>query len=71
LYVFSSHLSIFGLKISPATIFNLTRRADDAVQSEYDAILNKIEPEQDSGFGKAGGPASAEPEPLTASFCPA
>jgi transposase-like protein len=31
-----------GLKISPATIFDLTRRAADAVQSEYDAILNKI-----------------------------
>jgi transposase len=33
---------LFGLKISPATIFDLTRRAADAVQSEYDAILNKI-----------------------------
>jgi transposase len=33
---------IFGLKISPATIFDLTRRAADAVQSEYDAILRKI-----------------------------
>ena len=33
---------IFGLKISPATIFDLTRRAADAVQSEYDAILSKI-----------------------------
>jgi transposase len=32
----------FGLKISPATILDLTRRAADAVQSEYDAILNKI-----------------------------
>jgi len=31
-----------GLKISPATIFDLTRRAAEAVQSEYDAILNKI-----------------------------
>ncbi len=31
-----------GLKISPATILDLTRRAADAVQSEYDAILNKI-----------------------------
>jgi len=33
---------LFGLKISPATIFDLTRRAADAVRSEYDAILNKI-----------------------------
>ena len=33
---------IFGLRISPATIFDLTRRAADAVQSEYDAILNTI-----------------------------
>jgi len=32
----------YGLKISPATIFDLTRRAADAVRSEYDAILNKI-----------------------------
>jgi transposase len=31
-----------GLKISPATIFDLTRRAAEAVQSEYDAILSKI-----------------------------
>ena len=31
-----------GLKISPATIFDLTRRAAEAVQSEYDEILNKI-----------------------------
>ena len=31
-----------GLKISPATILDLTCRADDKVQSEYDAILNKI-----------------------------
>jgi transposase len=33
---------LFGLKISPATIFDLTRRAADAVRSEYDAILSKI-----------------------------
>ena len=33
---------LFGSKISPATIFDLTRRAADAVRSEYDAILNKI-----------------------------
>ena len=33
---------IFGLKISPATIFDLTRRAADAIRSEYDAILSKI-----------------------------
>ena len=33
---------LFGLKISPATIFDLTRRAAEAVQSDYDAILNKI-----------------------------
>jgi len=31
-----------GLKISPATIFDLTRRAAEAVQSDYDAILDKI-----------------------------
>jgi len=30
------------LKISPATILDLTRRAADAVRSEYDAILSKI-----------------------------
>jgi transposase len=35
-------MRIFGLKISPATIFDLTRRAADAVRSEYDAILRKI-----------------------------
>jgi len=35
-------MGLFGLKISPATILDLTRRAADAVQSEYDAILNKI-----------------------------
>lgn len=33
---------LFGLKISPATIFDLTRRAADAVRSEYDAILRNI-----------------------------
>jgi transposase len=33
---------LYGLKISPATIFDLVRRAADAVRSEYDAILNKI-----------------------------
>ncbi len=33
---------LYGLKISPATILDLTRRAADAVRSEYDAILNKI-----------------------------
>ena len=33
---------LFGLKISPATILDLTRRAADAVRSEYDAILSKI-----------------------------
>jgi len=32
----------YGLKISPATIFDLPRRAADAVRSEYDAILSKI-----------------------------
>jgi transposase len=32
----------YGLKMSPATIFDLTRRAADAVRSEYDAILSKI-----------------------------
>ena len=31
-----------GLKISAAAIFDLTRRAADAVQSEYDEILSKI-----------------------------
>jgi len=35
-------MRLFGLKISPATIFDLTRRAADAVRSEYDVILNKI-----------------------------
>jgi transposase len=35
-------MRLFGLKISPATILDLTRRAADAVQSEYDAILKKI-----------------------------
>ena len=35
-------MRLFGLKISPATILNLTHRAADAVQSEYDAILKKI-----------------------------
>jgi transposase len=33
---------IYGLVISPATIFDLTRRAADAVQSEYEAILRRI-----------------------------
>jgi transposase len=33
---------LHGLIISPSTIFDLTRRAAEAVQSEYDAILNKI-----------------------------
>jgi transposase len=33
---------LFGLNISPATILDLTRRAADAVQSQYDAILSKI-----------------------------
>jgi len=33
---------VHGLEISPATIFDLTRRAADAVRSEYDAILSKI-----------------------------
>lgn len=31
-----------GLKISPATIFDLTHRAAEAIQSEYDEILDKI-----------------------------
>jgi len=33
---------LYGLKISPATIFDLTRRAADAVRSEYNEILSKI-----------------------------
>jgi transposase len=33
---------LFELNISPATILDLTRRAADAVQSQYDAILIKI-----------------------------
>jgi transposase len=33
---------LYGLNISPATILDLTRRAADAVQSEYDAILNRV-----------------------------
>jgi len=32
----------YGLDISPATILDLTRRAADAVQSEYDAILERV-----------------------------
>ena len=35
-------MRLFGLKISPATILDLTHRAADAVRSEYDAILNRI-----------------------------
>jgi transposase len=35
-------MRLFGLKISPATILDLTRRAADVVQSEYDAILKMI-----------------------------
>jgi hypothetical protein len=30
-------MRLFGLKISPATILDLTRRAADAIQPEYDA----------------------------------
>jgi transposase len=33
---------LHGLNLSPATIFDLTRRAADAVQAEYDGILDKI-----------------------------
>jgi transposase len=33
---------VLAEKSSPATIFDLTRRAADAVQSGYDAILDKI-----------------------------
>jgi len=33
---------LYGLKICPATILDLTRRAADAVRPEYDAILSKI-----------------------------
>lgn len=33
---------LYGLVISPATIFDLTRRAADAIQPEYDAILSRI-----------------------------
>ncbi|NYT02417.1 MAG: IS66 family transposase, partial [Methanosarcinales archaeon] len=33
---------LFRMTISPATILDLTRRAADAVQSEYDAILARI-----------------------------
>ena len=32
----------YGLEISPATILDLTRRAADAVQSEYDLILERV-----------------------------
>lgn len=32
----------YGLDISPATILDLTRRAADAVQWEYDAILERV-----------------------------
>jgi transposase len=40
--IHNAMMRLFGLKISPATILDLTRRAADAVQSEYDAILKKI-----------------------------
>jgi transposase len=33
---------LYRLKVSPATILDLTRRAADAVRSEYHAILSKI-----------------------------
>jgi transposase len=33
---------MYGLNISPATILDLTRRAADAVQSQYDMILDRI-----------------------------
>jgi len=33
---------LYGLKLSPATILDLTRRASDAVLSEYNAILSRI-----------------------------
>ena len=33
---------LYGLNISPATVFDLTRRASDAVKPGYEAILNKI-----------------------------
>ena len=33
---------LYGLNMSPATILDLTRRAADAVQSEYEAILTRI-----------------------------
>ncbi len=32
----------YGLVICPATILDLTRRAADSVQSEYEAILDRI-----------------------------
>ena len=32
----------YGLDISPATILDLTRRASDAVRSEYEEILDRI-----------------------------
>ena len=34
--------SLHGLNICPATILDLTRRAADAVQPQYDAILDRI-----------------------------
>jgi transposase len=40
--VHNAMMRLYGLKISPATILDLTRRAADAVRSEYDAILRKI-----------------------------
>lgn len=33
---------LYGFVLSPATILDLTRRAANAVASEYDAILNRI-----------------------------
>ena len=35
-------MRLYNLKISPATILDLTHRAADAIQPEYDAILRKI-----------------------------
>jgi transposase len=34
---------LHGLKISPATILNLTRRAAEVVQMDYNQILNRIQ----------------------------
>ena len=47
-------------EISPATILDLTRRAADAVQSEYDTILNRVRERPYSICGRNGGRGSGK-----------